>query len=47
MCKRKKLQYKIHATSSSYYINSEISEAVGSCKKSWKTCPTHNVWRQV
>jgi len=24
-----------------------ISEAVESCKRNWKTCPTHNVWRQV
>jgi len=30
MCKRKKLQYKIPATSSSYYINSEYFR---SCKK--------------
>jgi len=43
MRKRKKLQCKIPATSSSYYINSEYFR---SCKKSWKTCPTHNAWRQ-
>jgi len=41
------LQYEIPATSSSYYINSGISEVVGSCKKCWKTCPTHNAWIQV
>jgi len=44
MWKRKKLQYKIPATSSSYYINFGYFR---SCKKGWKTCPTHNVWRQV
>jgi len=38
------LQYKIPATSSLYYINSEYFSRY---KKSWKTCPTHNVWRQV
>jgi len=38
------LQYKILATSSSYYTNSEY---LRSCKKSWKTCLTHNAWRQV
>ena len=47
MWKRKKLQYKIPATSSSYYINSEYFSSCWKRLKSWKTCPTHNVWRQV
>jgi len=43
------LQYKIPSTNlkhcATYILN--ISEAVGSCTKSWKTCPTYNDWRQV
>jgi len=38
------LQYKIPATISSYYITSQYFR---SCKKSWKTCPPHNIWRQA
>jgi len=38
------LQHKTPVTSSSYCTNSECFR---SCKKSWKTCPTHNVWRQI
>ena len=44
MWKRKKLQHKIPATSSSYYIS---SRSCWKLQKRWKTCPTHNVWRQV
>jgi len=38
------LQYKIPPTSSSYYLNSEYFR---SCKKSCKSCPIHNVWKQI